>query len=146
MTYKFDVKTKYIAKNLILFVLYGILYVLIEILYRNYSHWSMFLLGGLCGILIGIINEYYSWEMPFWKQVLIGEFMVLNLEFLTGCLVNVLFDWNIWDYSSIPFNLFGQICLPFAILWIPLIAITIILDDYLRYWFFKEEKPHYKFF
>lgn len=137
---------KYIIKNLILFSTYGILYVMIEILFRSYSHWSMFLLGGLCGIIIGSLNEWYPWEMPLWKQIMIGEFVVLSLEFLTGCIVNLWLGWNIWDYSSLPFNLLGQICLLFAILWMPLVLITIILDDYLRYLWFNEEKPHYILF
>ena len=25
--------------------------------------------------------------------------------------------WNVWDYSSMPLNLYGQICLPFSGLW-----------------------------
>lgn len=82
--------------------------------------------------------------MPLWKQIGIGEIVVLALEFITGCIVNIWLGWNIWDYSSLPFNILGQICLPFAILWIPLILVVIVLDDYLRYWWFDEEKPHYK--
>ena len=102
------------------------------------------LLGGICGLIIGFLNENYSWQMPLWKQIGIGEIVVLTLEFITGYIVNILLHWNIWDYSSLPFNILGQICLPFAILWIPLILVVIVLDDYLRYWWFGEEKPHYK--
>ena len=25
--------------------------------------------------------------------------------------------WNVWDYSDMPLNLYGQICLPFTGLW-----------------------------
>ena len=103
----------------------------------------MFILGGICALIIGAINERISWDVSIWKQIVIGEIVVLSLEFITGCIVNIWLKWNIWDYSSLPFNLFGQICLPFAIIWIPLIFAVIILDDYLRYWWFKEEKPHY---
>ena len=124
-------------------MVYGVSYCCIELFYRNYTHISMFFLGGICGLVIGLCNEFYAWKMPIWKQVTIGEIVVLTLEFATGCIVNLYLGWNVWDYSSLPFNLFGQICLPFAILWIPLIFAVIILDDYLRYWWFREEKPHY---
>ena len=134
---------KYIFKNIILLTFYGLTYIGIEYLYRGYSHWTMMITGGLCGFFIGKINEYIPWKMPIWKQILYGEIIVLILEFVTGCIVNMYLNWNIWDYSSLPFNLYGQICLPFAILWIPLILVTIILDDYLRYWWFREERPRY---
>lgn len=139
-------KSKIFFKNILLFVLYGLLYVGIELLYRGYSHWSMFLVGGYCALAIGTQNEYIKWDYPLWKQILNGEFIVLTTEFIAGCIVNLHLKWNIWDYSSIPFNLLGQICFPFAILWLPLILSAIILDDYLRYWFFNENKPHYKLF
>ena len=51
---------------------------------------------------------------------------------------------HIWDYSTMPLNIFGQICLPFSLAWMGLSGVAIILDDYIRYWFFNEEKPHYK--
>ena len=40
-------------KYFILFGIGGIAYVVIELLWRGYSHWSMFALGGLCFLLIG---------------------------------------------------------------------------------------------
>ena len=132
-------------KPLILFLIGGFIYVLIELAYRGYSHWSMMLLGGLCFLLIGAINEYIPWDMSFFKQCIIGSFIVTTLEFIVGCIVNLLLGWNVWDYSSVPFNILGQICLPFSIIWIFISAIAIILDDYLRYWLFGEEKPHYTF-
>lgn len=106
----------------------------------------MFILGGLCFICIGLINKWISWKTPLWKQSLIGAAIITLLEFLTGCIVNILLEWNIWDYSKVQFNLLGQICLPFFALWIIIATIAIILDDYLRYWIFKEEKPRYVLF
>lgn len=50
---------------------------------------------------------------------------------------------GIWDYSNMPFNILGQICLPFSLLWVVLSACAIVIDDYERYWFFGEEKPYY---
>lgn len=138
--------SNFFFKEFVLFLIGGNLYYSIEILWRGYSHWSMFILGGLCFIYAGLQNEYIEWNYSFWKQILKVELFVLIGEFVTGCIVNILLGWNIWDYSTLPFNILGQVCLSYAVLWIPLCAIAIILDDYIRYWFFHEEKPHYKFF
>lgn len=130
-------------KLMVLFLIGGTIYVGIELLWRGYSHPSMFVLGGVCFILIGLINEHLSWEMGLLWQSLIGACIITAGEFATGLVVNVWLGLNVWDYSNLPFNLMGQICLPFFLLWIPLACVAILLDDYARYWFFGEEKPHY---
>lgn len=128
-----------------LFLIGGAIYVLIELVYRGYSHWTMFLLGGLCFVLIGGVNEYIPWEMPLWLQAGIGAVIITALEFICGCIVNLALGWNVWDYSNTPLNILGQVCLPFAIIWFVIAHAGIVLDDYLRYWLFKEEKPHYTY-
>ena len=105
----------------LLFIIGGSIYYMIEIIYRGHSHYSMFILGGICLILIGIINEFFSWDMYIELQIAIGSGIVLILEFITGCIVNLWLGWSVWDYSNMPLNLLGQICLPFAIIWIPLV-------------------------
>ena len=50
---------------------------------------------------------------------------------------------DVWDYSNMPFNILGQICLPFTILWFFISILAIVLDDWIRYIMFDEEKPHY---
>ena len=104
----------------------------------------MFLLGGLCFIGIGLINEIIPWDMPLWQQIIIGAGIITALEFLTGCIVNLWLGWDVWDYSGLPGNILGQICPQFIGLWIPVVFVAIILDDWLRYWWFSEERPHYK--
>lgn len=135
---------KYLLKYLIFFFLGGTIYFMIEILFRGYSHLSMFILGGICYILIGIINEYFPWEMYIETQTAIGVGVVLILEFITGCIVNLWLKWNVWDYSNQCCNILGQVCLLFAILWIPIVLYAILLDDCVRHVFFKEEYPRYK--
>ena len=76
-------------KYLFLFLMGGITYFCIEIAYRGYSHWTMLLLGGTCYVLIGAINEVIPWEMPLWKQMLIGSGIITVLEFITGVIVNI---------------------------------------------------------
>lgn len=140
---------KKILKPTILFGVGGTVYLLIEIIWRALrgstpTHWAMFILGGLCFLAIGAINEYLSWETPFVIQTFIGTSIVLMLEFIFGCILNLWLGLGVWDYSDTPFNILGQVCLPFAVAWLFLVGVAIVLDDYLRYWLFKEEKPHYK--
>lgn len=135
---------KKLYKYMMLLVTGGALYVLVELIWRGRSHWTMSLLGGLCFISIGLINEIIPWEMPLWQQILIGACIVTALEFLTGCIVNLWLRWDVWDYSMMSGNVLGQICPQFVLLWLPVALAAIILDDWLRYWWWAEEKPHYK--
>ena len=121
----------------------GTVYVFIELMWRGYSHWSMFLLGGICFIALGLINEIIPWEMPLMVQMFIGCAIITALEFITGCIVNLWLGWDVWDYSDLPYNLLGQISLKSSIGWYFLSAVGIVLDDWLRYIFFGEEKPRY---
>lgn len=122
----------------ILFFIYGFMYYIIEVLYRGYSHWSMFFLGGLCGVIIGLLNEKNK-TISVLKQGIYGALIVTILEFIIGYIVNILLGWNIWDYSDVPFNFWGQICLPFTIIWFILSIVCVYLDDFLREKLFKSE-------
>lgn len=121
----------------------GTVYVFIELMWRGYSHWSMFLLGGICFIALGLINEVIPWGMPLTAQMFIGCVIITALEFITGCIVNLWLGWDVWDYSDLPYNLLGQISLKSSIGWYFLSAVGIVFDDWLRYIFFGEEKPRY---
>lgn len=137
-------RLKVCLKLLVLAVIGGAIYVGIEMLWRGHSHPSMFILGGLCFVSIGLINELFPWELGIVWQALIGGTMVTCLEFITGVIVNIWLKLGVWDYSGLPLNILGQVCLPFYFAWFGLSVVAIVFDDYLRYWFFGEEKPHYK--
>lgn len=122
----------------------GFIYVLMELMFRGYSHWTMFLIGGLCFFFIGLINEHFTWETPFLLQCIVGALIITGMEYFSGCILNLWLGLNIWDYSDLPMNIKGQICLPFSILWVVLSAVAIILDDHIRYWMFGEDRPRYK--
>lgn len=118
---------------------------MIEFIYKgHFSHWSMFLVGGLCFLITGEINEVFTWDMPLSLQALIATAIITLIEFISGYILNIKLNLGVWDYSKLPCNILGQICLPFMAIWFVLSVIAIILDDYLRYWWFDEEKPHYK--
>lgn len=144
----------------LLFAVGGALYVCFELLWRGYSHWTMFVVGGVCFVIIGLLNEHkYTWDMPLIKQALISAVIITVFEFITGCIVNIWLGWKVWDYSDLPFNLYGQICLYYFLLWIPLSVVGIVLDDWIRYYLYllikmvlpwslveEREKPHYTLF
>lgn len=136
------------GKNIALFLFGGSLYYLIEVVWKAVRggelHWSMFVLGGISFILVGLINELFTWDMSFILQSLIGGCLITGLEFITGMIVNVWLRLDIWDYSHLPLNIMGQVCLPFFCAWVGLAGVAIWLDDLIRYLCFGEEKPRYK--
>ena len=119
------------TKNIIIFLIFGISYYLLEILWRGYSHWTMIIVGGLCGLLIGLINEITP-KMNTVLQMLLGSVIVTIIEFVTGYIINIKLDLNIWDYSNLKFNILGQVSLLFSMLWFFLSYIVIKLDDCIR--------------
>ena len=129
-------KYKEYLKCALLFLIGGALYYCIEILWRGYSHWTMAVVGGICFVIIGGLNNYLPWEMPLWKQAGTGALFVTAMEMVVGIPLNLMLGLHIWDYSSLPFNLLGQICLPFTVLWFFLALLCIFVDDWLRH------RPH----
>ena len=144
--------------ELLLFFLGGGLYTWLEVFWKGQTHWTMFLLGGICFVIVGLLNEHlFPWDLALSEQAVIGASIITILEFFTGCVVNLWLKWNVWDYSGLPFNLLGQICLYYFLLWILLAVICIVLDDWLRYWNYlifrkwrpwmrKRERPYYTLF
>ena len=138
-----NLKNSFINK-FILFSLGGISYLLIELMWRGHSHWSMFLLGGICFVLIGMLNEHFTFEFPLILQIIFGAFMITALEFVFGCVLNLWLGLDVWDYGNLPYNILGQICLPYSFLWLVMSLVCIVADDYFRHYLFGEEKPRYR--
>lgn len=130
-------------KYIILFIVGGALYTCIELVARQYTHLSMFILGGICFIALGLLNEVLEWDTSLVLQMFYGSIIITVLEFITGCIVNLWLGIEVWNYSIERFNILGQVCLRYSIYWFFLSAVGIILDDWLRYLWFEEEKPRY---
>ena len=126
----------YLIKELILLIIFGITYCGIEILYRGRTHISMLFVGGLCAVLIGMINEITP-KMNIILQMFIGAVIVTIIEFISGYIINIILGLNVWDYSNLMFNYKGQISLLFTIIWFFLSVPVIYLDDKLRKILFK---------
>lgn len=118
----------------------------LEVLVRGYSHYSMFLCGGACFLCCGLLNENVKIKISFISQMVLSSVIITVLELITGFIVNVWLKMDIWDYSHLPYNFKGQICLLYSVFWFLISSVAIVLDDFLRYKLFNEEKPHYKIF
>ena len=121
----------FILKEFIIFIIFGLMYVTIELLYRGHTHYSMFIVGGICGVLIGLINDNTP-DMPLLPQCVLGAVIITVIELLTGLFLNVYLGLNVWDYSNQPFNFMGQICPQFCIIWCILSILVIHIDDWLK--------------
>ena len=121
----------------------GMSYYNFEILCRGYSHISMLLCGGLSFYSIGLLNEQKKLPLNFLSQMLLGSAIITGYEYTTGMIVNRYLQLKVWDYSNMPLNYQGQICLPFSILLIFLTPICNVGDDYIRYALFSGKRPCY---
>lgn len=135
---------KQVCKALFLLTFGGTLYYAVELLWRGHSHWTMFILGGICFLIIGGLNELYTWDMALISQMVVSALVITLLELVTGLIVNTWLHWGVWDYSHMPYNFRGQICLLYSNMWFFLSLIGIILDDFIRWRLMKEEEPRYK--
>ena len=107
---------------LLTFFLGGTIYVLLELLWRGRSHVSMFCAGGLALLLLH--GLFLRFALPLFAQCLVGGLVA-------GAIVNVRLKLNVWDYSKMPLNLYGQVCLPFSLLWCLLTLPISFLSSYL---------------
>ena len=105
-----------IWKTAVLFYLGGSAYMILEFLWRGRSHGSMFLLGGLCFLLVGGALGRAE-RIPLALRLMLGSGLITALELATGLAVNR--DYGVWDYRQMPYQFQGQICLMYSLLWIP---------------------------
>ena len=103
-------------RGCILFYIGGTAYMILEFLWRGRSHGSMFLLGGLCFLLIGGGIGQLK-RLPLFARLICSAGVITVLELATGLLFNR--DYAVWDYRSLPYHFQGQICLRSSLLWIP---------------------------
>ena len=136
--------SKSLLRHLVMFYVGFVTYITVEVLYRGYSYPLMGLLGGISLILIGMINNKISWHLDLAFQGLIGTVNGTTLEYITGVADRAFLHLNMWDYSDVPLNFQGIICLPFSIAWFALSIIAIFIADAIDYYIFDEQPlPHY---
>lgn len=128
-------------RELLVFFAGGAAYIAVELLWRGRSHISMFFLGGLCFWLIGRLDR--NGPVPVAIQACQGACLVTALELAMGLIVNRWLGLGVWDYSALPMNFLGQVCLYYFVLWIPLSAGAVFLEDALRFLLFRTPIPSY---
>ncbi|MBO5253279.1 MAG: hypothetical protein J6C51_04975 [Clostridia bacterium] len=99
------------------FILGSTLYPVVEILWRGRTHSSMALAGGLCFVLIDIVCCRKMQKKSLAVKCAAGSLLITFVEFVIGVCVNLILKLNVWDYSALPLNILGQICLPFSAIW-----------------------------
>lgn len=137
---------KYVNKNILLFLVGYCAYIAIEVTFRGISYPLMGICGGLAVIIIDKINNYMSWDMDILIQGLIGSAIITIFELVIGeialrtDLISIM-----WDYSNLPLNYDGVICLSFSLIWVGLSIIGILVADAINYYMLNIQPcPYYK--
>ena len=141
---------KFIGK-LGLFLSCGFIYCMIEILFRGWSHWSMFVLAGFLGVFcVDSIHDTLSFDCDYIVQILISTILCTIGEGISGIILNVWLQLNVWDYSKMAFGtfFFGQCNVIFCVAWALIIGLfAIFYCDAYNYYILKIEPcPYYVIF
>jgi hypothetical protein len=103
------------SQHIFAFLMGFFIYSLIEISGRGYTHWTMGVCGGVILLLMNCITSRRN--ITLLRCCLIGSIIITCTEFAAGIADNLIMGWAVWDYSDMPLNILGQICLPFSALW-----------------------------
>ena len=127
----------------------GTVYYLLEVAYKSLTghperiSWTMLVVAVILCIPVERCGAELPWEYPLWLQALCCAMLVTAVEFAAGLVLNVWLGLGIWDYSHLPFNFMGQICLQFFFVWWGLCFVFIPVFDWMRWAVEGGERPHY---
>ena len=137
-----------IIKFIVLFSFGFFAYMLIELIYRQYTFILMGVCGGIAIVLLDQINDKISWDTDILIQGACGSLIITFFEYVIGELfLNGVLP-VMWDYSNVFLNYKGIICLPFSLIWVVLSIIAVIIADAINYYLLDDEEviPYYKLF
>lgn len=129
----------------------GTVYFILEVIYKSLTgnpeaiSWTMLIVAVILSIPLERCGAELPWGMPLPLQAGLCSIIVVLTEFISGCIINIWLGMNVWDYSSLPGNVLGQICPQFAGLWFVLCLVFIPIFDWLRYFVTGGDKPTYRF-
>ena len=117
---------KNIEKYILIFLVGGFGYGLLEILFRGFTHWSMIITGGSALLILYLINLALP-NTPTILKAFIGALSITIIEFSVGIIVIKVFSFGVWDYTGSPGNILGIITPSFSLIWfmISLIMISV---------------------
>lgn len=114
-----------IYQPLYLFFIYSFLGWCTEVIYVGLNQGKFinrgFLNGPYCSIYgFGVLFVVFLLN-PIKNNLLLlfvgSVILTTSLELITGWLLDVIFHKRWWDYSNVPFNLKGYVCLKFSLFW-----------------------------
>ncbi len=106
-----------IRLGVLVFLFGSFVYGALEILWRGYTHPAMLILGGSCLVFIYYFEGRFRDRVSFIVRNLLYALVITFTELVFGLILNVWLGLGIWDYSGLPLNLGGQICVLFSLVW-----------------------------
>ncbi len=83
-----------------------------------------------------VLSSFYyiskTTELSFWAKCIIGMIIITAIELIFGVWFNIILKEKVWDYSNVPLNFLGQICLPFSVLWFGLSGVVFKVLDVIK--------------
>lgn len=131
MNYSDKIKIWSLAEYLTAFLSGAVSYFLIELLYRGYSHITMFFAGGICFFIV-YICEKHTGGVGLVARCISYAIIITSVELVFGVVFNIILGLSVWDYSDEPFNVLGQICPGFFFVWMALSLLAIYFCKKLR--------------
>lgn len=116
----------------LLMLLFGAMgYGLLEVIWRGHTHWSMLLAGGICLLALDHMDRNCG-GLSEGGRVWCAALLITAVELVFGVVFNIVLGADVWDYTSVPYNFCGQICLPYFLIWVGLAAVLVRLVRWLR--------------
>lgn len=118
------------------------MYMGMEVWHHKTSHRSMGLIGGLCFLVGGVLDDLFpKWSVR--KTSIVLAVIITVLELTAGLIWNK--KHKIWDYREMPLNYKGQVCVTFFLIWLiifgPLIQWidnNLESEDRTLVWYYKQ--------
>lgn len=127
----------------------GTVYFLLEVAFKTLTghperiSWTMLVVAILLTIPVERAGEQLPWAVPLWLQALCCAALVTAVELAAGCVINLWLGWDVWDYTAMPGNLWGQICPQYSAIWWVLCLVFIPMFDWLRWAVEGGVRPRY---
>ena len=128
----------------------GTVYFLLEVAFKTLRghpeqiSWTMLVVAVILTIPVERCGEQLPWEVPLWLQAMACAVLVTAVELAAGVILNIWLGLDIWDYSHLPFNLWGQVCPQFSAVWWFLCLVFIPAFDWLRWSVEGGQRPKYR--
>ena len=95
-------------KNVIMFIIGFSIYIALEVIWDNQSHYSMGIISGTMFWFGNWLNNRFSWKMDLLLQCGIITLFTTILEAIVGNIDYYFWHIGIWDYSSLSLSYFNN--------------------------------------